>query len=94
MMMFSRHYFGVSFWFRTVFVNSRIAECKETTPYFKASAVIASSEPGGLSFFIDFIAVMSSSFVKFDMFIFRSCDASGMFDVSTRSLELFKSSSK
>ena len=37
---------------------------------------------------------MSSSFVKFDIFIFRSCGASGMFDVSKRSLELLKSSSK
>ena len=88
MMMFSRHCFGVFYWFRTAFVI--LAECKVSPPYFKGSAVIASSEPGDLSFFIDFIAAMCSSFVKFDIFIFRSCDASGMFDVSTRSLELFK----
>ena len=45
MMMFLRHCFGVSFWFRTAFFISRIAECKESPPYVKASAVIASSEP-------------------------------------------------
>ena len=94
MKMFSRHCFGVSFWFRAVFFISRIAECKKSLSYFKASTVITSSEPGNLSFFIDFIAVMSSSFKKFDIFIFRSCGAFGMFDVSTKSLELFKSSSK
>ena len=33
------------------------------------SAVIASSERGDLLFFIDFIAVMSSSFVTFDILI-------------------------
>ena len=94
MVTFSCYCFGVCFWFRTALVILRIAECKESPPYFKAFAVIASSGPDDLSFFIDFIAVMNSSFVKFDMFMFRICDASGMFDVSTKSLELFKTSSK
>ena len=94
MMMFSRPWFGVSFWFRTAFVISRIAECKKLPLYFTASAVIASSEPDNLLFFIDFIAFKSFAFVKFDIFIFRCCGVSGMFDVSIRSLELFKSSSE
>ena len=93
MMMFPRHCFGVSVWFRTPSVISRTAECKESPRYFKSSTVIVLPEPGDLLFFIDFIAVMSSSFVKFGVPIFRSYGASGMFDVSTRSLELFKSSS-
>ena len=94
MMIFSRHCLGVSFWFRTAFFISRIAECKELPPYFKVSAVRASSEPNDLVFFYRFYCSYEFFFCEVDIFIFRSCGASAMFDVSTRSLELFNSSSK
>ena len=90
-MMFSQHclksLFGLG-------LRLLLPACKESPLHFKASVIIASSEPGDLLFFIDFIAVVSSSFVKFDVFMFGSCSTSGMFDVSARLLELSKSSSK
>lgn len=70
MMMFSRHCLGVFFWYRTVFVIWTITECEKSPPYFKGSTVIAASEPDNLLLVIDFIVIMSSSFVKFDIFIF------------------------
>ena len=90
-MMFSRHCLRSLF---VLVLRLLLPACKESPLYFKASVIIASSEPGDLVFFLDFIAVVSSSFVKFDVFMFRSCSTSGMFDVSARLLELSKSSSK
>lgn len=92
----SHHCLGVSFCFRTVFVISRNSECKVSPKYFIASVVIASSELGDLFFFLDFIAFIRFFlfFVKLYIFISRSSRDFGIFDVSTGSLKLFKSSQK